>query len=84
MDTRAHNNDNSYIFNTYRTVGFIKTLTENIRAAIGEPFTTVIYTATLAVLHILLLIITNYLFLLICIVKEKAHYAIKKALTKKN
>lgn len=62
----------SYLLDTnfsnflYSTVGLVKELTEKMKLAIGETLTAVIYTSTLAILHILLLIIANYLFLLIC------------------
>ena len=53
------------------TVGFIKTLTDNMKATFGEVPVTIFYTVTLAVLHVLLMVATNYLYLLICICKEK-------------
>lgn len=61
----------------YSTVGIIKTLTENMKLAIGEVPTKIVYTSTLAVLHILLLVITDYLFMAFCVIKEKILAKIK-------
>lgn len=79
----------SHVLNTnysnflHSTVSVVKTLTENIRLAIGDVPTKIIYTATLAILHVLLLIVTYYIFMAICIFKEKAHHAIRMRMEKK-
>ena len=79
----------SHILNTnysnflHSTVSVVKTLTENMRLAIGDVPTKIIYTATLAILHVLLLIVTYYIFMAICIVKEKAHHAIRMRMERK-
>ena len=62
----------------FSTVDFVYDLTEELKLSVGETGITVIYTASLAVLNILLLIVTNYLFILLCICKEKISEAIKK------
>ena len=62
------------------TVDFIYELTEELKLLAGETVTTAIYTVTLALLHILLLIVTDYLFLLLCICKEKISSRRKKPL----
>ncbi len=73
----------SYILQTnysnflYSTVGIVKTLTESVKLSIGEVPTKIIYTATLAVLHIILLVLTYYIYLTLCIAKEKLSAIIK-------
>ncbi|MBO7196936.1 MAG: YwaF family protein [Clostridia bacterium] len=67
----------SYVLQTnfsnflFTTVGVMQTLVEAVQLALGEVTTKIIYIASLAFLHILLLVITNYVFLLICFGKEK-------------
>lgn len=53
------------------TVGIVAELSKTVELAIGELPTTIIYTVTLGVLHVLLIVITNYLFLLSCICKQR-------------
>jgi len=55
----------------YSTVGFVADLVEQLKASVGETLVTVIYTVVLCILHVLLLIITNYLFKQLCTAKDK-------------
>lgn len=61
------------------TVGFIKEITDNLALAIGEIPTKIIYTITLALLHIALMVLANYIYLLICVGKERLIKLMKKS-----
>lgn len=74
----SHILDTNYSNFLHSTVGIIKELTNHMNTSIGEIPTTIIYTCTLAILHVLLLVITYYLFWAFCIIKEKAQRAIKR------
>ncbi len=54
------------------TVGFIATLVEEMKLAVGELPITVLYITLLAALDILLLLLANYLFMLACRCKSGA------------
>ena len=55
----------------YSTVSIMKDLTDKVRAALGDAKTTVIYTSALSALIVLLMIVTNYIYLALCIAKDK-------------
>ena len=54
------------------TVGFIARLVDKIALAIGKTPITVIYTITLAALHVLLMVLTSYVYLLLTRLMKKA------------
>ncbi len=66
----------SYVLQTnysnflFSTVDFIATIVEDLKLTVGELPITVLYVATLAVLHVLVLVLANYLFMLACFCKK--------------
>ena len=54
------------------TVGFIANLVDKIATVIGRTPITVIYTLTLAALHVLLMVLTSYVYLLLTRLIKKA------------
>ena len=67
----SHALETNYSNFLYSTVDAVDRLAEQLKLSIGEMPTTILYTAILAVLHLLLLLATNYIFLACCIAKEK-------------
>ena len=53
------------------SIGFVAYITESMTLAIGETATKIIYTSAIALLHILLLVVTYYAYMALCIAKEK-------------
>ena len=62
------------------TVGFVAELVEKLKLVIGELPTTVIYTAVLALLHVLIMLLANYLFMLACVFKKRMQEKSKKSI----
>ena len=69
--TMAHVLQTNFSNFLYSTVGFVSDLVEELKLLIGELPVTIIYTATLCFLHVVLLLLTNCLFKLVCLGKEK-------------
>ena len=67
----------SYALNTnfsnflHTTVGIMASVVESVELVLGEVITRIIYVASLVILHVLLLVVTNYVYTLICICKDK-------------
>ena len=55
----------------YSTVSIIEALTEKVRAVLGDAKTTVIYTSALSSLIVLLMLAADYIYLALCIAKDK-------------
>lgn len=53
----------------YTTVGFMNDLVIRLKEIYGTTIINIIYTISISILHILLMILTNYIYLLICKLK---------------
>ncbi len=70
--TMSHLLETNFSNFLYSTVGFIKDIVDALKVSVGETTIKVIYTITLALLHVLLMVGTNYLYLFVEKCKEKA------------
>ena len=69
--TASHLLDTNYSNFLHSTVSIVKTLYSSLSAKIGETPTMLIYTFALAVLHVLIILLFNYVNLAVCKIKEK-------------
>ena len=67
------------------TIGFVADFVDELKLLIGDSVSSAVYTSVLAVLHVLLLVLTNYLFLLLARLVEYVSGKLKaKGKTKKS